>query len=241
MMALAFTADGDCLLRNSGTMPSGATVTVSLWLYYIASANGFPTLVYLGPNTVAATYLWLGINKSVSKLHLDVNGTTTLGPTVLAESTWYHVALVKSAANAHNVYLDGAALISDSTNIGTVTATRLQLGKDPAASDTSLRGRLASIKVWSAGLDSPEVVQERWTVRTHRRASLFSAYPCIDRVAGDNALDSSGSGFDMTPVGSLASADGPPISWGGPSRRIIGPFLPPSPLADVGPQRTRVR
>jgi hypothetical protein len=139
-------------------------------------------------------------------------GNTTNGSTELSTGVWYHLALVRTAANSHIIYLNGAV---EETYTGTVPdgqdVATVRIGDHTSAGCVS---RLAAVKLYTASLTAAEIHIEMYTTLPKRTENLFAWLPCLNG-SGERALDYSGNGRNFTEVGTITDDEHPPISWGG--------------------------
>jgi len=126
---LAVTGSGDF---QFGT----AAFTVEGWFYSTSTVYqrlwSFPdgdNVEMLG----STLYYWNGINAPVSS-----------GSNVVPQNQWFHVALVKTSSTSAKVYVNGVAVITDSTPFTSITSRALQIG---GSTDGFLTGNVTNFRV----------------------------------------------------------------------------------------------
>lgn len=140
--------------------------------------------------------------------------------TSLVVNTWQHWTVMYDGGQATNttrlrIWLDGVEQTVGYTNtIGaTIPAgtTVLRYGTNSAS---TLDGRVANVKIWTASLTAAQIVQQRNMWRPVVTANLLYWHPLDDGVL---AKDYSGNGKDGT-VTVATQISGPPLSMGQPIR-----------------------
>ena len=211
-MAVRTNGSGD-YIRRTTSLPAGDAITVAVWcrLAQIRSS----TYQYWGLEDAASsssTYTLTGFsNGGVMEItENDSNGQFASQPTA---NNWFFWAFTMgSGSNSFKGYWGGLAtttLITVTANDNPMTPAALTLGND--SYDEWMDAAWAHVKVWDAILSAAELEQERWTIRPQRLANLHLWSPLWST---SDLNDYSGNGRNWTGGGTLASEDGPPVSWG---------------------------
>lgn len=181
--------------------------------------------------------LYSDVNNFV-KIRTSSNGTTqsvawrSLSTSIASSSftlqamsvgVWYFLSFTLSGVN-FNGYSGAVTARTLTATSGTATGgstwftpTNLRFGRDELASPSPSDGVIANIKMWQAVLTQDELEKERWLMLPKRTTNLHARYllqPGASEVDHHN-------GFNMTVNGTLANEDGPPMIWGGKSRRFF--------------------
>jgi ligand-binding sensor domain-containing protein len=208
----------DRLLRTSDLLSYDAPYTMMTWLYVVTAPglNVYDTIFSINVNSTSVNYDIFdikGIGSSQFNLLIGTDSgdvyAETSGPTALASATWYHVCIVRAAANSRIAYLDGAQEVNHTSSVsGRPTVTRNEVGGLSTSNLDVIIGRFAGIKLWRRALSRAEVQAERlWLYPVNWR----DLYLCTPLRGGHNDLqDVSGAGRNWTAVGTLTTADGPP-------------------------------
>jgi len=121
--SLAFDGTGDWLTIPS--LPSlnygTGNFTVELWMYSNSAPGSDAGVIDQRPLSTNGSYFMLGVNSS-NQLFIYVNTSYRIGPTsgtAIANSTWYHVAYVRSSTTG-TLYING-------TSVGTWSDTTTYL------------------------------------------------------------------------------------------------------------------
>lgn len=169
-----------------------------------------------------------GAATNFSGIALDADGTSALITTQggnsssygLSTGVWYHMAYVKSGTG-HTLYVDGVSRATLTQAIGADAAgTVLALGGNGVSHTNA---RISAWKVWETALTVDQVVNEMRTIQPRATSSLWGVFPLWDATF---VTDVSGAGHSLTATGTYATADGPPVSWGGSP--IIGSWVQPA-------------
>ena len=108
-------------VNGSGDFQFGtAQFTVEGWFY--VTSTGYQRLWSFpdGDNVEmmgTTLYYWNGVNAPISS-----------GSNVVPQNRWFHVALVKTASNNAKVYINGTAVITDTTPFTSITSRPLAIG-----------------------------------------------------------------------------------------------------------------
>lgn len=189
-----------------------ATYTFCGWFYITTDTNDFAVFFTLNDDAVTTVRDNLATNSDGTTYRISLyNGTTAQGVTGtnLSTATWYHLAMVRSAANNCRAYLNGVLDITNTLDCtGRVANTRMEVGAIDSRNEFPLNGRCCALKAWTAALTAAELAQEMVGVSPVRRTNLYAYWPCLSD--GTRALDFSGNGRDWTEVGTLTNEDPPP-------------------------------
>ena len=217
-MALRFNASGD-RLSSTTNLPGAAAFTLMGWVYIAVDLNLFGSLLVYG-DSVGPKFAYVGVDGTGTTLNL-YDGINDNAGSALSLATWYHVALAGNLNGSLTAYLNGVSNVT-ATGDAANSSERIELMNNTA--NENIDGRLAAVKIYSAILTAPEILQEMRSFRPVRTANLNTWLPCVDRVVADNALDMSGNGYDMTVGGTLTVEDGPPIPWGQGRKKYFIPL-----------------
>lgn len=237
-MAIYCTAS-NCYKRTTN-LPTINSFTAMLWVYFGEAGNYYPFgFGQVGPSA----YMFnIGRQTGDSGTYCCWNGSTEPTGTALANTTWYHFALICKGASAGDLiaYLNGVADITTDP-YASVTADQVSIGSSPFPDAFS--GNIAAFKFYSAVLTVAEIYNEMRFYVPIRTANLNTWCPFLNV----EAVDYSGNGYDLTPVGTPTLADGPPIAWRPKRRNMIKvsgaapPAGTPTPMYVQGPSILQVR
>lgn len=209
------------------------TLTVAGWVFMSTDLNAYSTIWTLG-TAAGAGDNWLLLQTIANGTTLQISerdGSTTVEEgTVALTGTWQWIAVVKNGATIVVYEAEvGEAAAADTLN--STFHTSFPSGSTPNFSFGSSRsdasqepfdGRLAHFKVWSAALTADELAQERWSGVPARTANLQFWWPFLDAA---DAVNEYTAGLDLSLTGTLATEDGPPVTWS-PGRQRW--WLPPA-------------
>lgn len=206
--SLRFDGSTDILTRTSNN-PTVTSFTMMAWVKISVDINTYTAMMIMATNPLSA-YYYVGTTADGTTLEAFSNGNPELTGTNLAVGTWYHVAFTVSGTGAGTflVYLNGVLDITQSGSVS-VTNGAMQFGNDDISE--FFNGCIAAIKVYSAVLPVADIQNEMQSYRPRRTLNLNTWKPNLSTA--DQTIDYSGNGFDMTVGGTLATEDGPPISW----------------------------
>ena len=216
-MSIRFDAATERLSRTTNVLSFDANYTVMAWVYVVThsgSGNG-ACVVSIDDQTDDVDEFYLdapdGTNLRLGIVTLQ--GGSAAGSTATATFTagsWQHVCIVRSANNLRTGYRNGTSEVTHSNSrSGRTAPTAISIGS--VLDSDLLNGRIACIKIWTGALSVAEIQQEIGTVRPVRTANLWAWLPGFLHT---DTADYSGNGYNFTAVGTLATEDGPPVSWG---------------------------
>jgi Concanavalin A-like lectin/glucanases superfamily len=225
-MAVRFDASTDNYARTT-TLPPITTFSILGWGYLSVSRGAISTFFYFGQSGVTIGYT---CRTGANGLTLQGNNSaSSQAGTALTVGAWNHLALVVAGtgANQMQIFLNGVLDITMSGSTGPSAQTLILSG---SVSGQWLNGRLAAVKVYDAVLTAADIAQEMRTYQPIRLDNLNSWYPMSDLALAGNSTDFGGSGLALTPAGTLAVEDGPPIAWAPPSalRPFASAVTPPA-------------
>jgi hypothetical protein len=216
-MAIRFDNATERLSRTTNVISFDANYTVMAWVYVVThngAGNGACVVsiddqtddvdeFYL--NGATATNLTLGI---VTLQGGSAGGD--VGSATFTAGTWQHVCIVRSANNLRTGYRNGVSEVTHNLNrSGRTAPTAISIGS--VLDSDLLNGRIACIKIWTEALTVAEIQQEIGVIHPVRMANLNRWTPGFTHT---DIADYSGNGYGWTAVGTLATEDGPPVSWG---------------------------
>lgn len=130
---------------------------------------------------------------------------------LMTAGNWYHGCLKRTSATSLIGLRDGVAFGTVSTDVSGRSANGFDvLGRFNAL---AFGGRIAALKAWSAALSDSEIEAEMAVGPPIRTADLVTYTPFL--ATTEPEIFQSTTGTHWTEVGSVTSADGPPIDWGG--------------------------
>lgn len=230
-MSVRFDAQADRLLRTTGLPSFDANYSVCFWFYLVTalSENQYALMFSLGGASYAAAYDWFGLNRSGGDTRLILACTNDGGSNyneaaggVVTAAAWHHAAVVRSANNARALYLDGVNVANLTASYSTRTGpARMELGAygTSGGGEDRFDGRVAPVLVYTAALTADEVRAQARMVRPRRLEGLHLWSPLIN---ASDVRDLSGNARDWTVGGTLTTEADPPITWAGPTPRLIG-------------------
>lgn len=208
--SVRFDASTDQLSRTN-TMPTITAFTFMCWVKVSVDRNAFSCFINFHNSGSGSGYYYMGTDSDGTTFALYNNSTVVAG-SALTVGTWYHVAMVCSGTGAGQFlgYLNGALNITHAGNAAQ-TAGGIWVGATNEGTSLALNGSVAAIKIYSAALSAADIQRESKSYRPKRTANLNGWYPCTS-IASDE-IDFSGAGLTFSQGGTLATEDGPPISW----------------------------
>jgi len=218
-VALTLNSTDDVLSHPATGLFTSTNWSACGWVYLESDRNTNSVIVVRFSDNTATNF---------SGIALDTDGTSALITTQAGDSSsyglstgvWYHVAYVKSGSS-HTMYVDGVSRATLTQAVGADGAgAALALGGNGASHTNA---RISAWKVWETALTGDQVVNEMRTIQPRVTTSMWGVFPLWDATF---VTDISGSGHSLTAMGTYATADGPPVSWGGAS--IIGSWVQPA-------------
>lgn len=214
-MAARFDAAADRLLRTSDLLDYNAVYTWMAWVYLVSDLNAAGRFWSLNTDSTTNDFDFVGVTTDGTTLiaRTAVGASTTTGTgTNLSIQTWYHVALVRSATNTLDVYLNG---VSDSTHTrsttGRTAVTRMEAGAWTSGNANRTDSRIMGMKAYTTNLTAAEIANEMNTIRPQRTDNLYAWWPIFN---GDRTTDYNGNARPWTEGGTLTDEDPPPVSYG---------------------------
>lgn len=217
-MAIQFDAGGDYISRTAN-VPAQNTISISLWLYISVDRNA--RCVFIGVSDGAALANFVALDADGTTLALTRVGATDATGSNLSVGTWYHIGYTRNSSNVSTVYLNGAQDMQNTT-ANAFTSAIMLLGSD---SINYLNGRLAYIKVWDEALTQADIQAEMYSAWPRHTDNLNLWTPNL--IGSTERLrDYSGKGRNWTSNGTLADADGPPVTWAAPNYYLAPKIIP---------------
>jgi hypothetical protein len=215
-MSVRFTpASTAALLRSASLLDVNATYTWIASVQVVVDTNAVGVLFGVLNNAT-------GIGDSVSvtssgtDFSLTVDNVTGASMQAVTLGQWYTLAMVRESSTSLRLYVNGALVGTDTTNVGTGrTVTRHYVGSfGGAAAFTD--ARIGGHKQWTAALTADEVRRESLVLAPRRTTNLLAWYPSHQETLADCYTDLSGGGLTWSSTGSpTREVDAPPVSWGG--------------------------
>ena len=225
-MAIRLTATSSQDIRRTANLLTGRTAyTWMAWMYPL-SVTAWGTVLYLGNATECADadvfYVSGGARINMRSYLSTAEELAVTGTTPLSASTWYHVALVRTATDLL-VYLDGAVECTGANSYLDRTTAGINCCGVRNGSQFYFDGRFAAIKQWQAALNVTEIAAEIGKYKPQRAGDLHLWSPCF---AGDpeRLKDYSANGYNWTATGTLTDeADPPALNWAAeaPPKKIM--------------------
>ena len=213
-MAIA-TSSGNYVKRTSGLINHNSAYTVMMWVrgnaltgqqYSWGTAPGGDDF-----NGAAGTGDYIGFYGDRAAIGCNNSELADYENPQSIEGTWYHVCLKRVSATELRGYRGGVQFANATTDV----SARAAAGFDVIGrfNNNALTGRVAAFKSWSAALSDSEIEDEMAVGPPIRTANLVTYTPFL--ATTEPEIFQSVTGTHWTEVGSVTSADGPPIDWGG--------------------------
>jgi len=212
-MAIRTNGSGD-YIRRTASLPASDAITVAVWcnLAQIRSAYQYWGLENAASNSGSYTLTGFSNGGTMEIVEDDSNAQFASQPTA---GNWFFWAFTMGtgtgAFHGYWGYPTTATLVTVAANDNPMTPAALTIGND--SYDEWMDAAWAHVKVWDAILTAAELEAERWTIRPKRLANLHLWSPLWNT---SDLNDYSGNGRNWTAGGTLATEDGPPLSWGAP-------------------------
>ena len=100
-------------------------------------------------------------NGKVRSGHRDDASNLALLTATALDDTWYHIALVRRAANSFELYLDGVSKDTDATVVGDTALDGIQLGEIVQSGLSDLGGYIGGVRIVTRAFTTTEVRQDR--------------------------------------------------------------------------------
>jgi hypothetical protein len=218
-------------LSSASNVPTG-NLTVSLWAYIDSSTGTYGAFFFRGSTNGIDEFPFWGVDSLL--VHHVYQGSDLAGST-LSAGVWRHLVCVRNSSTDWKFYVNGTQDIAF-TSEATITPALMELFRDGPQWLNPINGQLAAVKIWSAALTVPELVQEGQQYVPFRTANLHSFTPLLSIT--DMTLDFSGNGNHWTANGTgQVTTSGPPIPWSGDAPAL---FVPPIVVAGVALPRVAV-
>lgn len=213
-MALRGDASGDSVSRTAGLMPIDGFTAMG-WFKLAVDRNDYTTFICFGHATDANIYI-VQTDSTGTNLQLYNAFGEGAPDQALTVGTWFHAAMVCRGVGTQLLELwYNGTLLQDEDSQAAPTAGKLWIG-DNAFSEW-LNGSWAAFKAWNVALSAEEIANEMRYYQPQRIANLNCWSPF--RNTGEQTTDFSGNGNSWTVGGTLATEDGPPVTWGRFRRR----------------------
>lgn len=153
---------------TSGNFP----FSYSLWINTSDSTDAYRTIFSEGNTGDATPSFHIQITEdddvgcttddSIKVFMNDDAGTNVsiCSTTNYADGAWHHIALVSSASNNHELFIDGASIDTDTTNLGSTTFDAAAIGALRQTSYSQyFNGQIDDVRVYSRALSDAEVAK----------------------------------------------------------------------------------
>lgn len=215
-LAIRFDAAADRLLRTSDLLDYKQAYTVMLRVYVSTDTNDFTVIYSVNDGLFFQNYEYVGFGGDgltwrIASKHANGTEITASGGTATPE-TWYHIALVRSAANGTlTLFVDGVQECQLTNDVSTAGGAleRMEIGAISQSDFSRFDGRGTEGLAYTAALNSSEIAAQMASSTAVRTADLWGDWPL--QGASDLA-DISGNGRDWSSAGTLTTEDGPVTS-----------------------------
>lgn len=212
------------MARESTTQSQGGmTGTISLAMPYSCSA-------WIAPDTIGSAYTVFDTYNGGQYRALYVsdagavgiqlwNSTNwveewSAGGVVAEDGAWKHIAITYASITSRIVYVDGSAVITNTTSFVTdFTAVNLRVAG--GASANSIDGDFAEAAIWTTALTADEIgaLARRVPTRSIRPQSLYRYWPMLGDTSPEPDYSPNGSSLSIT-GGSWSKSNHVPIALG---------------------------
>ena len=216
-MSVRFDDGGDHLLRTSGIVDYNSAYTVMFWMRESAFASPGWAWGALGSSTdfngAAATSDRIGFWGA--RLNIGANNIEfgDFASELNELDTWRHVCIVRSSTTDLKAYLDGAHVITLTTDVSSRSAVAAEVLGRVNGSGNALNGAIAAFKSWGAALSSGEIIAEMSVGPPVRTSDLVTYTPFT--ATTEPEIFQSVTGTNWSEEGAVTSEGNPPIDWGG--------------------------
>lgn len=158
--ALAFTGVGYVSAGNAAKFSVMNGLTISAWIYIDPLLTGEGAVVSKWDNSTGDEYLF-GVYSN-NKLALAIQGkvieNTMLSRTVLADTTWYHVAMTWAKGGMTGIYINGvldtgSILVDSLVN----TSTPFNIGGQGSGLSRYFQGKIDDVRMYNRALSGTEI------------------------------------------------------------------------------------
>lgn len=218
-MAVRFDATGDDLDRSTNLIDYNSNYTI-MGYFFVSVDTG--AMTFLSVTSTSLNFDAFGLQTANELRGLVRSGAapTTVNGTTLNIGQWYHIAMVRTAVDNLDFYLDGVLDFSNTlTTSGRASSTLETVGSN-ISNGAPMNGRVFNIKEWSTNLTAAEVRTEKNAIRPIRLANLVNFTPIL---AGTTGRIRAYNGVDWTANGTLADEDPPAVGWG--NGAILSPVV----------------
>lgn len=201
-MAVRFDTANDRLLATTG-LPTGATWTITLWLYISVDRNDYSSFASIN-NSPAPPVAWLNTVSNGTSLGFDTQGGAMASTYPATAGAWFRYGVAVEPGGTVRMYAGAATggLTAYTADMATrIPTSPAQLWIGSAYDGSWFNGRVAAFKLWNVALSAAEVETEFTQYAVARTADLIRSHPFIDSTA-----DTSGNGHTFT-------AESSPVSW----------------------------
>lgn len=212
-LALRFDGNTANALRiSSGTFDYNANYTCMGYAQVVTDTNAVATIFIIGnQGTTSLDIVQTTSDGTTLKAAACISGTCANSATFsMTVGTWYHWAVVRSAATALALWVDGNLIGTTTQDItGRSAQTDINLGRTHCCGGVTVEpwnGRIAAAKCWTSAFNEAAIEAEM------NNYDAQAASPWGEWYLAADGADSSGNGRNFTVLGTLAVEAGPSIS-----------------------------
>ncbi|HEX3903820.1 MAG TPA: LamG domain-containing protein [Polyangia bacterium] len=200
--ALSFDGTKDYATAGNGGFPlAGGPQTLEMWVNYDAASG---TQDFLDLRTDFSSGVQLGIHDgALAAWRVYVDRVLVQAPTAPTAGSWHHLAYTFDATT-HVLYVDGAAVDSETGASDDRTPTSVWLGTSDGSSDL-FKGEMDEVRVWTVTRTAAEVAADMAHTPPGAVPGLVAYWTFDDAINGGRSVDFSGSGNDVTLGDGVAS------------------------------------
>ena len=215
--AAQFNGTGERLTRTTGPSPNAA-YTVAFWVRVDSykSADYQTLFTFLMGGAEWETIMLDASNRLVIEAGVSGAGNRVNAASAFGTGTWKYVALVRASTTSLKAYVDGAEVLSLTTNVSgrSAAVSEFAFGSDTYNEDSN--SSIAYARAWSAALNTTELAAEKVSETAVRSANLYDSWPMQANGNGANGNNltavgtvsyvTTGPGFPVTVAPAIASA-----------------------------------
>lgn len=196
--------DDEITISDTGLPTGTQSRTVAAWVNPSSVSGNHVPVFYGNGATNDAFYI---VQKATNFCIGQWGGGDNCGTTVIATSTWYHVALTYDGVNA-TLYLNGVREVSAPRTYTTTLPGSMYLGSYGLTTET-WAGKMDEARIYNRTLNGAEIsLLYNWA------PGPFIYYPMDENTGTTTVHDVSGNGNDGTMQGSMPATDWVPGKYG---------------------------
>ena len=199
--ALSFDGDNEyATAGDAGFAPVGGPQTLEMWINYVAPSG---TQDFLVLRTDFESGVQVGIHDgALAAWRVYTDRVLVQAPTTPPAGAWHHVAYSYDGTT-HILYLDGAAVDTETVPADDRTPTSAWLGTD--GSGNLYKGLMDEVRVWSLTRTAAQVAADMAHTPAGAQTGLVAYWTFDDAINGGSSIDLSGSGNSVTLGDGVAS------------------------------------